>query len=83
MTANETVPLDYSLEGPEKASVLVLSNSLGTASRMWDTQVPALQDRFRLLRYDHRGHGGSPVPPGPYSIEDLGGTCCRCSTDWR
>ncbi|MEW6638031.1 MAG: 3-oxoadipate enol-lactonase, partial [Actinomycetota bacterium] len=27
---------------------------------------------FRLLRYNHRGHGGAPVPPGPYSIEDLG-----------
>lgn len=72
MTANETVSLHYSLEGPENAPVLVLSNSLGTALRMWDPQVPALQDHFRLLRYDHRGHGESPVPPGPYSVEDLG-----------
>jgi 3-oxoadipate enol-lactonase len=39
---------------------------------MWDPQVPALSTCFRLIRYDRRGHGGSPVPKGPYSIEDLG-----------
>jgi 3-oxoadipate enol-lactonase len=49
----------------------LLCNSLGTTLEMWDTQVPALAARFRLVRYDRRGHGHSPVPPGPYSIEDL------------
>lgn len=66
------VELDYRLEGPEDAPVLVLANSLGTTFRMWDAQAPALGERFRLLRYDHRGHGGSPVPPGPYEMDDLG-----------
>ena len=53
-------------------AVLVLSNSLGSTSAMWDPQVPRLAERLRVVRYDHRGHGGSPVPPGPYSLDDLG-----------
>jgi 3-oxoadipate enol-lactonase len=73
MTAGSTVEVHYLLEGPEDAPVLVLSNSLGTTPAMWDEQTPTLSERFRLVRYDHRGHGGSPVPPGPYTIEDLGG----------
>ncbi len=69
----DTVELHYVLEGPEGAPVLVLSNSLGTTLDMWDEQTLALRERFRLLRYDHRGHGGSSIPPGPYSMGDLGG----------
>ena len=72
MREASTVELHHVLEGPEDASVLVMANSLGTTLRMWDDQASALGDRFRVLRYDHRGHGGSPVPPGPYAIEDLG-----------
>jgi 3-oxoadipate enol-lactonase len=72
MTAGSTVEVHHLLEGPEDAPVLVLSNSLGTTLGMWDEQAPALSECFRLLRYDHRGHGGSTVPPGPYRIEDLG-----------
>lgn len=71
MTTNETVALHHRLEGPEDAPVLVLANSLGTTIEMWDEQASKLSERFRLLRYDHRGHGGSPVPPGPYEISDL------------
>ncbi|HEY7280706.1 MAG TPA: 3-oxoadipate enol-lactonase [Actinomycetota bacterium] len=51
---------------------LVLSNSLGTTMAMWDPQMVALGERFRLIRYDTRGHGSSPVPPGPYDVADLG-----------
>ena len=50
---------------------LLLGGSLGTTLRMWDGQLPLAQ-RLRLVRFDHRGHGGSPVPPGPYEIADLG-----------
>ena len=77
MTAGANPDLNYRLEGPEEAPVLVLSNSLGTALGMWDEQAPALRERFRLLRYDTRGHGGSPAPPGPYAIEDLGRDVAR------
>ena len=55
----------------EDAPTVVLSGSLGAAMAMWDPQVPALARRLRVLRYDTRGHGRSPVPPGPYSIDDL------------
>lgn len=72
MTTHETIKLHYLLEGPEDAPMLVMANSLGTTLSMWDDQAPALRERFRLLRYDHRGHGGSPVPSGPYKIDDLG-----------
>jgi 3-oxoadipate enol-lactonase len=51
--------------------VLLMGGSLGTTLRMWDGQLP-LTERLRLIRYDHRGHGGSPVPPPPYEIADLG-----------
>jgi 3-oxoadipate enol-lactonase len=68
----DAVALHHQLEGPEDAPVLVLANSLGTTLALWDAQVPALSERFRLVRYDHRGHGKSPVPETPYSIEDLG-----------
>ena len=51
----------------------MLSNSLGTDMSMWDGLMPALRKRFRVLRYDQRGHGRSPAPPGPYTIADLGG----------
>jgi 3-oxoadipate enol-lactonase len=72
MKEQTTVELHHILEGPEDAPVLAMANSLGTTLRMWDDQAPELRERFRLLRYDHRGHGGSPVPPGLYEIEDLG-----------
>ena len=60
------------VEGPEHAPVLMLSNSLGTDLHMWDNQVPAITQHFRLVRYDRRGHGKSDAPQGPYSMERLG-----------
>ena len=65
--------LHHRFDGPEDAPVLVLSNSLGATTAMWEPQLPALTARFRVLRYDRRGHGESPVPPGPYTIDELGG----------
>lgn len=67
------VSIHYQLDGDEKKPVLVMSNSLGTTLDMWAPQVDALSARFRLLRYDTRGHGQSQVTPGPYSIAQLGG----------
>ncbi|MGH8411009.1 MAG: alpha/beta fold hydrolase, partial [Pseudomonas sp.] len=64
--------LNYQLDGPEDAPVLVLSNSLGTDLHMWDIQIEAFTQYFRVLRFDTRGHGKSLVTEGPYSIEQLG-----------
>jgi 3-oxoadipate enol-lactonase len=65
-----SVEVEYTLDGPEDAPVVVLSNSLGTTGAMWDAQATALSD-FRVLRYNARGHGGTPAPPGPYTVGDL------------
>ena len=59
-------------DGPEHAPVLMLSNSLGSDLTMWNSQVASFTRHFRLIRYDHRGHGKSDAPKGPYSMERLG-----------
>lgn len=64
--------LHYQLDGPLDAPVLVLSNSLGTDLHMWDIQIPAFTEHFRVVRFDTRGHGKSLVTKGPYTIEQLG-----------
>lgn len=64
--------LAWQLEGPEDAPVLMLSNSLGTAMGMWQLQLAAFTARFRVLRYDTRGHGSSDVPAGAYGLDRLG-----------
>jgi 3-oxoadipate enol-lactonase len=65
------VAVSYTEAGPADAPVVVLSNSLGATRAMWDPQVPALAERYRVITYDTRGHGESPVPAGPYSLDDL------------
>lgn len=67
------VTLNYQIDGPESAPWLVLCNSLGTDLSMWSPQVAELSTRFRLLRYDRRGHGASSVPAGGYGMAVLGG----------
>jgi 3-oxoadipate enol-lactonase len=59
------------MEGLAGAPVVTLSHSLASSLEMWEKQVPALAGRYRVLRYDTRGHGGSEVPPGPYTLEML------------
>ena len=60
------------IDGPAQAPVLLLGNSVGTTTRVWDAQFPLLAKHFRVVRFDHRGHGTSWAPPGPWSIADLG-----------
>ena len=66
-----TVAVSYTVDGPADAPVVVLSNSLGATRAMWNPQVPALAERYRVVTYDTRGHGNSPAPAGPYTLDDL------------
>lgn len=61
------------IDESESATWLVLSNSLGATLEMWEPQVAAFSRRYRVLRYDTRGHGASSMPPRPWTIADLGG----------
>ncbi|WCN04984.1 alpha/beta fold hydrolase [Streptomyces sp. M92] len=72
ITTGDGVRIAYRFDGDGSKPVLLLSNSIGTDLHMWDGQVPALTEHFRLLRYDARGHGASDVPSGPYSLDRLG-----------
>jgi 3-oxoadipate enol-lactonase len=67
------VLLAHDVHGDANAPVLVLGSSLGTTRAMWQPQLEPFATRFRVVRYEHRGHGGSPSPAGPYTVDDLGG----------
>ena len=67
-----TVELYHVIDGPEDAPALLLGPSLGTSTDVWERNIGPLAERFRVIRYDHRGEGRSPEPPGPYEIADLG-----------
>src|SRR3979490_2946247 len=64
--------LNVSVEGRDGGPTLMLSNSLGATMQMWEPQMKALGQLFRVGRYGRRGHGKSSVPPGPYSMERFG-----------
>ena len=65
------INIRYELEGPSSAPVVTLSHSLSADLSMWDPQMKALTGKYRVLRYDMRGHGGTDVSEGPYSLEGL------------
>jgi 3-oxoadipate enol-lactonase len=68
---NPVVDLHHRVEGPHDAPALVLLHAIGTSLRMWAPQAPELSRERRLISVDLRGHGRSPVPPGPYAMDDL------------
>jgi 3-oxoadipate enol-lactonase len=70
ITANG-ISIQYTLNGPASAPVVTLSHSLATNLAMWEPQAAALAARYRVLRYDTRGHGGTDAPAGPYSLDQL------------
>lgn len=66
------VDLEQRFDGRLGGAPLLLANSLAGELEMWDEQIPALAPDFRVLRYNQRGHGGSPAPSGSYEVDDLG-----------
>lgn len=63
----------YGLAGRDDRPALLFANSLGSDLRIWDDLAARLSSQFKIIRYDHRGHGLSDAPPPPYSAEDLAG----------
>jgi 3-oxoadipate enol-lactonase len=63
------ITINCQVDGPEDAPILAFSNSLATSLAMWDGQAEAFAGKYRVLRYDNRGHGGTPPVAGPYTIE--------------
>ena len=78
---SNAVKLHHQLDGSPDAPVLLMGGSLGTTLEMWEPQLPALTRTHQLIRFDHRGHGRSPVPAGPYGIDDLGHDVIRLMND--
>jgi 3-oxoadipate enol-lactonase len=61
---------------------VMLSHALGLDSSMWDDFAARLATTNLVARYDHRGHGGSAVPAGPYTLEDLVDDAARLIREW-
>jgi 3-oxoadipate enol-lactonase len=68
---DDGVALWWTQDGPADAPVLLLANSIGSTAEMWAPQVAPLSARFRLIRFDARGHGRSDAPEGDYRLDRL------------
>jgi 3-oxoadipate enol-lactonase len=65
------INFNYTVEGPHAAPWVMFSNSLCTTYAMWDEQAAMLNDKYRVLRYDQRGHGATEAPAGRYAFDTL------------
>ncbi|MEM7747530.1 MAG: alpha/beta fold hydrolase [Pseudomonadota bacterium] len=65
------INIAYRWDGPADGPVVMMAHAMGTSHRVWDLQVEALADRYRLLRYDWRGHGDTDAPQGPYTLSQF------------
>lgn len=66
-----TVRLHHQVWGAPDRPTVVVGGSVGSTLATWEPQLAALAVDFHVIAYDHRGHGGSPAPAGPYAIDDL------------
>jgi 3-oxoadipate enol-lactonase len=68
---------NIAIDGPADAPWIVLGNSLGTDLTLWQSFAASMAPRYRILRYDHRGHGNSVVSPAPYNMPQLVADCIK------
>ena len=62
------IQIAYRWDGNPDGPIVMMAHAMGTSHRIWDLQVLALSDRYRILRYDWRGHGDTDAPEGPYTL---------------
>jgi 3-oxoadipate enol-lactonase len=72
VVAANGISINVQIDGADSAQPLVFSNSLGTNLHMWDAQAATLSKKYRVIRYDTRGHGKTSAPAYPYTSEMLG-----------
>jgi 3-oxoadipate enol-lactonase len=65
------VNLAYRIDGSRAKPAVVLASSLGTTWELWDPQLSSLAEDFQVVRFDHPGHGRSPIPAAPVTVESL------------
>ena len=65
------IEIAFRWDGVDDGPVIMMAHAMGTSHRLWDPQVSALAARYRLLRYDWRGHGDTDAPPGPYTLDQF------------
>ena len=65
------IEIAYRWDGREDGPVLMMAHAMGTSHRIWDPQLQALASRYRILRYDWRGHGDTDAPEGPYTLSQF------------
>src|SRR5215510_11893049 len=63
--------MNYQVEGPASAAVVVLHHPLATDLTIWDELTAALAPRYRVVRFDARGQGASEATPAPYNFATL------------
>jgi 3-oxoadipate enol-lactonase len=71
VTTDDNIRLNVVIEGRNDAPALLLMHSIGCDLTLWDPQITALAEDFRIVRFDARGHGGSDVPKGDYTLDRL------------
>lgn len=65
------ISINYRIDGNEDAPWVTLTTGIANDLTLWDSQVPALAEDFRILRFDTRGHGDSSATEGPYTLDLL------------